>query len=55
MLRESVKIIFELVIYVSFPSQQKVTEMSCGFAQMSPKEMEHAHTLKLLIRGGNPY
>jgi len=55
MLRDTIKIIFELVLYVSFPTQNKLTEMSCGYAQMSPKEMDHAHTLKLVIRGGNPY
>ena len=31
MLRENIKIIFELIIYVQYPGQKKTVQVSCGF------------------------
>lgn len=48
------RILFELVVYVKNRSDNKVTEMCCGWCEIPYSDLNKQMTHKLEIRGGSP-
>jgi hypothetical protein len=52
MCKPSISLVFELVIYVK--SNDKITEMSCGWCSLPTSMLDRQLTHKLPIKGGAP-